>query len=282
MVILYYRSPYLKRILSTNKKKNDGILEHVKLPNISPEIFQIILSYIYRGKISLEECDTSDIIKILSAAKPNSKPKNKSRPRLNNDELPQSYSELTSSSQSGESSLRVSNFLEQPDEQPDEESDEPPDEESDEQTDEESRHWKTSRPYDIPRYSKMPISPQTDEESRYLETAISPLTYEIPRYPKMPISPQTDEESRYLKTAISPLTYEIPRYSKMLISPQTDEESRYLKTAISPLTYEIPRYSKMPISPQTDEESRYLKTAISPLTYEIPRYSKTTQTDEEI
>ncbi|POG72823.1 BTB/POZ protein [Rhizophagus irregularis DAOM 181602=DAOM 197198] len=68
MVILYYRSPYLKRILSTNKKKNDGILEHVKLPNISPEIFQIILSYIYRGKISLEECDTSDIIKILSAA----------------------------------------------------------------------------------------------------------------------------------------------------------------------------------------------------------------------
>ncbi|GBC13984.2 BTB/POZ protein [Rhizophagus irregularis DAOM 181602=DAOM 197198] len=49
-------------------EKNDGILEHVKLPNISPEIFQIILSYIYRGKISLEECDTSDIIKILSAA----------------------------------------------------------------------------------------------------------------------------------------------------------------------------------------------------------------------
>ena len=24
MVILYYRSPYLRRILSTNKKKNDG------------------------------------------------------------------------------------------------------------------------------------------------------------------------------------------------------------------------------------------------------------------
>jgi hypothetical protein len=45
MVILHYRSPYLQRILSTNKKKNDGTLVHIKLPNISPEIFQIILKY---------------------------------------------------------------------------------------------------------------------------------------------------------------------------------------------------------------------------------------------
>ena len=43
MVILNYRSSYLKRILSTNKKKNDETLVHIKLPNISPEIFQIIL-----------------------------------------------------------------------------------------------------------------------------------------------------------------------------------------------------------------------------------------------
>ena len=43
MVILNYRSPYLRRIFSTNKKKNDGTLSHVKLPNILPEIFQIIL-----------------------------------------------------------------------------------------------------------------------------------------------------------------------------------------------------------------------------------------------
>ena len=43
MVILNYRSPYLRRILSTNKKKNDGILAHIKLPNILPENFQIIL-----------------------------------------------------------------------------------------------------------------------------------------------------------------------------------------------------------------------------------------------
>ena len=43
MVILNYRSPYLRRILSTNKKKNDGTLVHIKLPNILPEIFRIIL-----------------------------------------------------------------------------------------------------------------------------------------------------------------------------------------------------------------------------------------------
>ncbi|UZO02623.1 uncharacterized protein OCT59_021102 [Rhizophagus irregularis] len=68
MVILNYRSPYLKKILSTNKKKNDGTLVHIKLPNISPEIFQIILKYIYGGKLSLEEFDASYVVKILVAA----------------------------------------------------------------------------------------------------------------------------------------------------------------------------------------------------------------------
>ena len=43
MIILCYRSPYLRRALASNKKNNDGILSHVKLPNILPEIFQIIL-----------------------------------------------------------------------------------------------------------------------------------------------------------------------------------------------------------------------------------------------
>ncbi|POG65739.1 hypothetical protein GLOIN_2v1663379, partial [Rhizophagus irregularis DAOM 181602=DAOM 197198] len=57
MVILNYRSPYLRRILSTNKKKNDGTLTHIKLPNILPEIFQIILRYIYGGKLVLKEYD---------------------------------------------------------------------------------------------------------------------------------------------------------------------------------------------------------------------------------
>jgi hypothetical protein len=40
IVILYYRSSYFRRILSTIKKKNDGILAHIKLPNIVPEIFK--------------------------------------------------------------------------------------------------------------------------------------------------------------------------------------------------------------------------------------------------
>ncbi|EXX63040.1 uncharacterized protein OCT59_011694 [Rhizophagus irregularis] len=68
MVILHYRSPYLRRILSTNKKKNDGTLAHIKLSNILPEIFQIILRYIYGGKLSLNEYDTLDLIKVLVAA----------------------------------------------------------------------------------------------------------------------------------------------------------------------------------------------------------------------
>ncbi|CAB4427796.1 unnamed protein product [Rhizophagus irregularis] len=68
MVILNYRSPYLRRILSTNEKKNDGTLVNIKLSNILPEIFQMILRYIYGGKLSLDECDTSDIIKILVTA----------------------------------------------------------------------------------------------------------------------------------------------------------------------------------------------------------------------
>jgi len=41
--ILCYRSPYLRRALASNKKNNDGVLAHLKLPNVSPEIFQIIL-----------------------------------------------------------------------------------------------------------------------------------------------------------------------------------------------------------------------------------------------
>jgi hypothetical protein len=43
MIILCYRSPFLRRTLSSSKKNNDGGLAHIKLTNISPEIFQIIL-----------------------------------------------------------------------------------------------------------------------------------------------------------------------------------------------------------------------------------------------
>jgi hypothetical protein len=40
MNILYCRSPYLRRTLVKNK---DNVLVHVKLPNIFPETFQVIL-----------------------------------------------------------------------------------------------------------------------------------------------------------------------------------------------------------------------------------------------
>ena len=43
MIILCYRSPFLRRTLVSNKKNNDGVLAHIKLSNISSEIFQIIL-----------------------------------------------------------------------------------------------------------------------------------------------------------------------------------------------------------------------------------------------
>src|SRR5438046_2462318 len=47
MIILYYRSPFLRRTLASNKKDNNNdILTHIKLPNISPESFPIILKYV--------------------------------------------------------------------------------------------------------------------------------------------------------------------------------------------------------------------------------------------
>ena len=43
MNILCYRSPYLRQTLASNRKNNDDVLTHIKLSNISPEIFHIIL-----------------------------------------------------------------------------------------------------------------------------------------------------------------------------------------------------------------------------------------------
>ncbi|CAB4436721.1 unnamed protein product [Rhizophagus irregularis] len=68
MIILYYRSPFLRRILASNKKNDNGALSHIKLSNISPDIFQIILNYIYGGVILLNEQEPSEILKILVAA----------------------------------------------------------------------------------------------------------------------------------------------------------------------------------------------------------------------
>ncbi|UZO02715.1 uncharacterized protein OCT59_021194 [Rhizophagus irregularis] len=48
--------------------RNDGNLAYIKLPNILPEIFNVVLKYIYGGRLPLEEFDISDVIKILVAA----------------------------------------------------------------------------------------------------------------------------------------------------------------------------------------------------------------------
>ncbi|GBC03049.1 hypothetical protein RclHR1_04970003 [Rhizophagus clarus] len=68
MIILYYRSPFLRRTLSSNKKNYNGVLAHIKLSDISPEIFQIILRYIYGGIISLNEQKPLEILRVLAAA----------------------------------------------------------------------------------------------------------------------------------------------------------------------------------------------------------------------
>ncbi|CAB4412223.1 unnamed protein product [Rhizophagus irregularis] len=68
MNILCYRSPYLRRILIVNKKNNDNSLTFIKIPNISSDVFKIILRYIYGGILSLNGQETSEIFKILLAA----------------------------------------------------------------------------------------------------------------------------------------------------------------------------------------------------------------------
>ncbi|GET64887.1 carbohydrate-binding module family 13 protein [Rhizophagus irregularis DAOM 181602=DAOM 197198] len=68
MIILCYRSPFLRRTLASNKKNDSHVYAHIKLSNISPETFQIILKYIYGGIISLNEQEPSETLKILSAA----------------------------------------------------------------------------------------------------------------------------------------------------------------------------------------------------------------------
>ncbi|GES93569.1 hypothetical protein GLOIN_2v1882540 [Rhizophagus clarus] len=63
MSILCYRSSYFRRALTSSKKR-----DNIKFPNISPDIFQIILRYIYGGILSLNGQETSDFLKVLAAA----------------------------------------------------------------------------------------------------------------------------------------------------------------------------------------------------------------------
>ncbi|GES96360.1 carbohydrate-binding module family 13 protein [Rhizophagus clarus] len=51
-----------------NKDKSDGTLTRIELSNISPEIFQILLRYIYGGRLSFKGHNVTDVIKTLVAA----------------------------------------------------------------------------------------------------------------------------------------------------------------------------------------------------------------------
>ncbi|CAJ0643894.1 3945_t:CDS:2 [Entrophospora sp. SA101] len=71
--ILRARSPYFYSALSTKWRKlelddNDRNCMVFEKPNISPDVFQIILSYIYSGTISLENQLAAFILDILAAA----------------------------------------------------------------------------------------------------------------------------------------------------------------------------------------------------------------------
>ncbi|GBC11630.2 hypothetical protein GLOIN_2v1868421 [Rhizophagus irregularis DAOM 181602=DAOM 197198] len=70
MNILCYRSPYLRRILTSNKKNNDNVLAHIKLPNVLPEIFQTILEYIYGDPKTWSDDDLKSMKKILQHCLP--------------------------------------------------------------------------------------------------------------------------------------------------------------------------------------------------------------------
>ncbi|CAB4412217.1 unnamed protein product [Rhizophagus irregularis] len=67
-IILCYRSPCLRRSLASSKNQNKDNVLTIKFPNISPEVFQIILRYIYGGILSLSGQDASEIFQILLAA----------------------------------------------------------------------------------------------------------------------------------------------------------------------------------------------------------------------
>ena len=67
-LILSARSSYFKVALSKEwAKKENGIITFKK-PNISPEIFEIILKYLYTGSINLDKKNGVQMLKLLIAS----------------------------------------------------------------------------------------------------------------------------------------------------------------------------------------------------------------------
>ncbi|CAI2179371.1 16277_t:CDS:2 [Funneliformis geosporum] len=66
--ILKSRSPYFKNALSQNWTKKKYNVFKFNKPNISPIIFDMIIRYIYAGKLDLNEKDGSDILDLIVAS----------------------------------------------------------------------------------------------------------------------------------------------------------------------------------------------------------------------
>ncbi|KAG9305230.1 hypothetical protein G9A89_002385 [Geosiphon pyriformis] len=64
--ILAARSPYFAVVLSSNELKRENNAIIFAKPNISPKIFEIILRYIYNGKISLDKHGVLTILELLA------------------------------------------------------------------------------------------------------------------------------------------------------------------------------------------------------------------------
>ncbi|CAB4391746.1 unnamed protein product [Rhizophagus irregularis] len=67
-LILRARSEYFRTALSSKWARKEGETFIFEKPNISPTVFEVILRYIYSGRIGLEKLGEGDIVKLLIAA----------------------------------------------------------------------------------------------------------------------------------------------------------------------------------------------------------------------
>ncbi|RHZ86340.1 hypothetical protein Glove_52g146 [Diversispora epigaea] len=63
-VVLSYRSPYFDKELE-NATTNENHIKTIIKPNISAQIFEIILKYIYGGSVNIENTDTKTIYELM-------------------------------------------------------------------------------------------------------------------------------------------------------------------------------------------------------------------------
>ncbi|RIB09939.1 hypothetical protein C2G38_2251067 [Gigaspora rosea] len=67
-LVLRIRSPYFQAALSNGWVKSKNGVMVLKKPNISPEVFEVLLSYVYSGTIDLIKTDPRILIELLPAA----------------------------------------------------------------------------------------------------------------------------------------------------------------------------------------------------------------------